>query len=106
MAHALRYLIAAVLAIGAGLLAPVRAASAEQAVRFTVFASRTASGLMFTPRPGQPTAPIVGYPTARSPRYEYRGPMPLRFRTRRAVRSSRRSRCRRRSRMPCCYSCR
>ena len=79
MAHSLRYLIAAVLAIGAALLTPGRAASAEQAVRFTVFASRTASGLSFSPRVGQPSVRVVVYPTARSPRYEYRGPMPLRF---------------------------
>lgn len=79
MAHSLRYLIAAVLAIGAALLTPGRAASAEQAVRFTVFVSRTASGLSFLPRVGQPSVPVVVYPTARSPHYEYRGPMPLRF---------------------------
>ena len=79
MAYSLRYLIAALLAIGAGVLSPARAASAEPAVRFTVFASRAASGLIFTPRLGQPAVPLVCYPTARSPRYEYRGPMPLRF---------------------------
>jgi hypothetical protein len=79
MAHPLRYLIAPLLAFGAVLLAPGRAAAAEQAVRFTVFASRATSGLTFSPRVGQPAVPVVFYPTARSPRYEYRGPMPLRF---------------------------
>ncbi len=91
MAHALRYLIA-LQRIGFSLLAvsvfafalapsPARAESAapEQRLRFTVFSSRAAAGLAYVPRTAQPAAPVVLYPTARSPRYEYRGPMPLRF---------------------------
>ena len=74
MAHSLRYLIAAVLAIGAALLTPGRAASAEQAVRFTVFVSRTASGLSFLPRVGQPSVLVMVWGLASAG-----GPMPLRF---------------------------
>lgn len=81
MAHALRYLTT-VLLLGVALL-PVRAQPAstppEQRVRFTVFSTRAASGLAYTPRPGSLPAPLVFYPTARSPRYDYRGTSPLRF---------------------------
>jgi hypothetical protein len=52
----------------------------ERRLRFTVFSPRPATGLVYTPQLAQPPAPLVFYPTARSPRYPYRGVMPLRFR--------------------------
>jgi hypothetical protein len=54
-------------------------APAEQRVRFTVVSARAAAGLAYVPRTGQAATPLVLYPTARSPRYEYRGAMPLRI---------------------------
>lgn len=53
--------------------------AAEQAGRFTVFSARPVADLGFTPRAGAPRQPVVFYPTARSPRYDYRSAMPLRF---------------------------
>ena len=50
-----------------------------QAVRFTVFSAKPIEGLGFVPRAGVAPAPLAFSPTARSPRYDYRGPMPLRF---------------------------
>lgn len=53
--------------------------AAEQAGRFTVFSARPVADLGFAPRAGAPRQPVVFYPTARSPRYDYRSAMPLRF---------------------------
>lgn len=78
MAHALRYLIA-ILWVGGALAARAQTAAPEQRVRFTVFSTRATSDLAYTPRPGAVPAPLVLYPTARSPRYDYRGALPLRF---------------------------
>ena len=78
MAHALRYLTF-VLLLGWARLASAPASTPEQRVRFTVFCTRPAAGIVFTPRIGVAPSPLVFYPTARSPRYEYRGIMPLRF---------------------------
>ena len=50
---------------------------ADQSVRFTVFCTRPASGLAFVAKAGAVPVPLVFYPTARSPRCDYRGPMPL-----------------------------
>lgn len=47
--------------------------------RFTVFSSTPLKGLAYAPRAGAATQTVVFYPTARSPKYEYRGAMPLRF---------------------------
>ena len=78
MAHALRYLI--LVLGGAGWLAAADPAPAgTQALRFTIFSPRAVQGLTFTPRVGQAPKPLVLYPTARSPRYEYVGAMPLRI---------------------------
>ena len=52
---------------------------ADQPLRFTVFSAQPVAGLSFAPRPGVVATKVVFYPTARSPRYEYRGAMPLRF---------------------------
>ncbi len=51
----------------------------EQPLHFTVFSPRPIQGLSYAPRPGVSATKVVFYPTARSPRYEYRGLMPLRF---------------------------
>jgi hypothetical protein len=72
MAYSLRYLIACV-------LIAVAARAAEMAVSFTVFAPRTITDVAFEPRIGVPAQKLVFQPTARSVRYDYRGPAPLRF---------------------------
>jgi hypothetical protein len=74
MAHPFRYLIVASVLLGAA-----RAQSPVPAVRFSVFSLRPIEGVAFTPKPDAAVQPIVSYPTARSPRYDYRGPVPLRF---------------------------
>jgi hypothetical protein len=90
MAHALRPLIrqsrvgtalVALLFVFAFASQAARAQSTapEQTVRFTVLSARPAAGLTYVARARQAAAPVVLYPTARSPRYEYRGPMPIRI---------------------------
>jgi len=59
--------------------ARAESAAPEQTVRFTVFSTRPATGLNYVARARQAAAPVVLYPTARSPRYEYRGSMPIRI---------------------------
>jgi hypothetical protein len=79
MAHALRYLITF---LGLALVvahAAQPAVSEPRAVRFTVFSTRPASGLAFASRPGVAPSSLLFYPTARSPRYDYRGVMPLKI---------------------------
>ncbi|MBI4623275.1 MAG: hypothetical protein HY736_08665 [Verrucomicrobia bacterium] len=66
-------------AIASLLFAQTPRAAEVQLVRFTVFSARPIADVAFTPRPKTPPQKIVFYPTARSPRYEYRGAMPLRF---------------------------
>jgi len=78
MAHALRYLILALCCCGV-LSAAEPTPAGSQAVRFTVFSPRAVNGLTFTPRAAQAPKPLVLYPTARSPRYDYLGSMPLRI---------------------------
>ena len=53
--------------------------AAEPAGRFTVFSARPVADLGFVPRAAAPRQPVIFYPTARSPRYDYRSAMPLRF---------------------------
>lgn len=48
-------------------------------VRFSVFSPKPIKDVGFAPRAGSVPQPVAFAPTARSPRYEYRGPMPLRF---------------------------
>jgi hypothetical protein len=48
-------------------------------VRFSVFALRPVAGLTFVPRAGAAPVKLALYPTARSPRHEYRGAQPLRL---------------------------
>jgi hypothetical protein len=78
MAHAFRYLTLALALVAPALAAQVPAAP-QQSVRFTVFASRPVTDVAFAARPGATTQKLAFYPTARSPRYEFRGAMPLRF---------------------------
>lgn len=54
-------------------------APAIQSIRFTVFSAKPVTGLAFVPRANASAQGLKFYPTARSPRYEYRGAMPLRF---------------------------
>ena len=87
MAHAFRHLSAARFsrallgALFSTLLTTLNAqpAAPEQLVRFTVFAAKPIEGLAFSPRAKAAPQKIVFYPTARSPRYEFRGAMPVRF---------------------------
>lgn len=62
---------------GAGL--PAAQPAEPPPVRFTVFSLRPVKELAFVARPGGAPQQVVFYPTARSPRYEFRGPMPVRF---------------------------
>jgi hypothetical protein len=55
------------------------AAQPAQSVHFTVFSATPVTGLAYAPRAKAAPTALVFYPTARSPRYEYRGTMPLRF---------------------------
>ena len=48
-------------------------------VRFSVFSPKPIKDVGFAPRAGVAPQPVAFAPTARSPRYEFRGPMPLRF---------------------------
>ncbi len=48
-------------------------------VRFSVFSPKPIKDVGFAPRAGVAPLSVAFAPTARSPRYEYRGPMPLRF---------------------------
>ena len=53
--------------------------AAGPAVRFTVFAAQPIKDVAFVPRAKAAPVALAFQPTARSSRYEYRGPMPLRF---------------------------
>lgn len=55
------------------------AAAGGPTVRFSVFAATPIADLAYAPRSGAAVTKLQFYPTARSPRYEYRGQMPLRF---------------------------
>jgi len=54
-------------------------AAGSQSVRFTVFASKPMADVAFVARANAAPEKLKFYPTARSPRYEFRGAMPLRF---------------------------
>ncbi len=77
MAHALRYLILAATVASALIAQAPR--TAEQPLHFTVFSAKPLVGLAYTPKPGAVPANLKFFPTMRSPRYDYRGAMPLRF---------------------------
>lgn len=68
--------------LAGAMVVPARAQMAppdEQWVRFTLFSARPITDLAFAARTGDVPQPLVFFPTTRSPRYEYRGAMPLRF---------------------------
>lgn len=48
-------------------------------LRFTVFSPRPPGEAAYVAAPGQAPTRLRFYPLARSPRYDYRGPAPLRF---------------------------
>ena len=51
----------------------------ELTLHFTVFSAKPIEGLTYVPRANAAPAKLVFYPTAHSPRYEYRGANPIRF---------------------------
>ena len=55
------------------------APAAGPSVRFAVFSAKPITDLTYVSRIGGPPQKVVFQPTARSARYEYRGPMPIRF---------------------------
>ena len=75
------WLAGAVAWASAWVVAPLRAASPAAAVnlRFTVFSPRPPGEAAYVPAPGQAPTRLRFHPLARSPRYEYSGPAPLRF---------------------------
>jgi hypothetical protein len=75
MAHAFRYLILLLALAAPG----VARGAALQTVRFTVFAPKPITDVAFAFKSNAPPQKLAFYPTARSPRYEFRGAMPLRF---------------------------
>lgn len=77
MAYSLRYLTVGLVLVTAVCAQTPRAP--EQAFRFTVFSARPVEGVAFAPNARAAAQKLVFYPTARSPRYEFRGAMPLRF---------------------------
>jgi len=82
MAHALRYLtlgLLVLIALVPGASAQAGASDSVRTVRFTVFSARAIADVAFVARPGAGPKNVAFYPTARSPRYEYRGATPLRF---------------------------
>jgi hypothetical protein len=54
-------------------------AAVSRLLRFTVFSAGPVEGVAFVPQPEAIPQRVAFYPTARSPRYEFRGAMPLRF---------------------------
>lgn len=74
-----RLLLALTIWAGIASLARGQAPGATQAVRFAVFSAKPIADVSFTPRPNTAPQALQFQPTARSPRYEYRGAMPLRF---------------------------
>lgn len=71
------FAFALVMGLGGSLFA--QAPANVQSVRFTVFAAKPITEVSFAPRANAAPQKLQFYPTARSPRYEYRGSMPLRF---------------------------
>ena len=74
MANTIRHLIFLLLLVSGAFAQPP-----QQTVRFAVFSAKPIDGLVFSPRPGAEAEKIAFHPTTRSPRYGYRGSMPLQF---------------------------
>ncbi len=70
---------AVVLGVGTNLMG-ANGVSAEPKLRFTVFSAQTITGLIFEPEAVAGAEPVIFYPMARSPRYEFRRDGPLQFR--------------------------
>jgi hypothetical protein len=81
LAHALDYGRAIFIAVFVGLSGSLfaQAPATGRSLRFTVFAAKPIADVSFAPRPNAAPQKLQFQPTARSPRYEYRGAMPLRF---------------------------
>ena len=82
MAHVFRYLTATLLLLWIGPGATAQEPGSPPSVRrfsFTVFSAEPVTTLSYAPHPGAMPVPLVFYPTARSPRYSYRGPPGLQF---------------------------
>lgn len=71
--------IVALILLGSGLHAQIASPPPEVSVRFAVFSAKRIEGIAFFPRANASPQSLRFYPTARSPRYDYRGTMPLRF---------------------------
>ncbi len=70
---------AAMIAMGWFSIVHAQTSSTPPVVRFTVFSAKPIEGLSVIPRAGASPQKLQFFPTARSARLEYRGPMPLRF---------------------------
>ena len=67
------------MAAGLAVTAGAQGTQAGPSLRFTVFAAKPVTGLAYVARSKGAPQKLQFYPTARSPRYEYQGPMPLRL---------------------------
>lgn len=67
------------LLLASALPAFAQAPAPVRSVRFTVFSARPIADVSFVPSANGAAQKLVFYPTARSPRYEYRGMAPIRF---------------------------
>lgn len=76
MAHALRSLTLALFVVAG---AAAQGARDLVTLRFAVFGPSEIRELSFQPQPGAPAVALVPSPTARSPRYSYRGGPSIRF---------------------------
>jgi hypothetical protein len=65
--------------LGATAFVSAQTPPAIRAVRFSVFSPTPITDVAFAPRAGAAAQTLQFYPTARSPRYEYRGTLPVRF---------------------------
>lgn len=82
MAHKFRNLIfAPLLWLGAAIAVVAQVPEPQLALDFTVFSSDRIVdlGYLKPARVGSTTVPVQFFPTERSPRYQYRGPVPLEF---------------------------
>jgi hypothetical protein len=80
MADTLGYLRCSVILAAASIASAAgNAQTPATVVRFTVFSAKPISDLAYVPRGNAAPQKLAFYSTARSPGYEYRGPMPLRF---------------------------
>ena len=74
-----RFIAAATFWFALSSTAHAQSPAAIQSVRFVVFSAQPIKDAAFVPRPNAAPLKLAFQPTARSVRYEYRGPMPVRF---------------------------